>query len=190
MSERIVTPTFRVAYPAVFSARENLSGILKYSLVMLFKKEGDGIDPIKALIEEAIQDKYGLRTQKSTNIPNDLDSPIRDGDEKDYAGYAGHWAITASNYENYKPEVIDALGKKITTSEEFYAGCYAKATIKAFFYDRVGKGISISLHNIMKVNDGEPLIRTSIYTDFGIEETKESSTDSTEEKPDTLYDLG
>ena len=51
----------------------------------------------------------------------------------------------------------DIISDERGAPEGFYAGCYARAAITAFGYDRKGnKGVSFSLMHIQKVKDGEP----------------------------------
>lgn len=51
---------------------------------------------------------------------------------------------------------------------EVYSGCYMRATLTAYAYDKGGgKGVSFGLQNLMKVKDGEPLSsRATAENDF------------------------
>jgi hypothetical protein len=54
---------------------------------------------------------------------------------------------------------VDAAVKPIgpDRKDEFYAGCFARATIRAFAYDKNGnKGVSFALQNVQKLKNGEP----------------------------------
>ncbi len=55
-----------------------------------------------------------------------------------------------------KPGLVDASLQAIIEPSEFYAGCYARATINAYAYDRNGnRGVAFGLRNIQKIKDGD-----------------------------------
>lgn len=56
----------------------------------------------------------------------------------------------------------------ITDPKDFYSGCYGRAAIKFFPYNRDGNsGIGCCLYNIQKLEDGEVLeTRISAEEDF------------------------
>lgn len=156
---RIVSPEFRVSFPHVFTPHENLSKKLMYSIVMLFDKDTD-LSALKKLADEAIAAKWGK------NIPKGIRSPFRNGDEKEYEGYAGTVFCSASSKD--KPGIVDDQVQPILNTNEFYPGCYARATLTAYAYDQLGnKGVSFGLQNIQKIRDGEPLNgRVAAQNDF------------------------
>jgi hypothetical protein len=52
---------------------------------------------------------------------------------------------------------VDAAVQPIMEEGEFYAGCYARATISPYAYDKAGnRGVAFGLRNIQKIADGEP----------------------------------
>ena len=58
--------------------------------------------------------------------------------------------------------------KLIEDREAFYPGCYARASVTAYAYDNVSKGVAFGLSNLMFVKDGERLdSRTDPTEDFG-----------------------
>lgn len=59
--------------------------------------------------------------------------------------------------KNIKPTVV---GHDITTPlgpEDFYAGCYARASVTPFAFKNIGEGIALGLNHIQKLKDGERL---------------------------------
>jgi len=151
MNKKVQTPRFRVAFANVFKPKENLQGDPKYGLVMLFDKDTD-ISELRELANEVAKEKW------SKGIPNDLRSPFRDGNGKaeKYAGFKDTIAVTANS--NFKPGLVDQDVEDIINQEDFYSGCYARATINAYAYDKLGnKGVSFSIENIQKLDDGEYL---------------------------------
>lgn len=163
-SEKIVTPRFRAAFVSVFRAKAQANGgEPKYSIAMLFPKaKGKGKDPVKTMLENLLKaavdatswdDKTKQRVL-SENIPK----RIKDGDLESYAGYEGNWAINASNAR--QPGVIDADKTELHTADEFYSGCYARATITAYTWEKgegYAAGVGFSLGNLQKLADGDRL---------------------------------
>jgi hypothetical protein len=54
--------------------------------------------------------------------------------------------------------VVDQRRNAISKEDNtFFSGCYARASLVAFAYDKMGnKGVSFALQNIQKTRDGEP----------------------------------
>jgi hypothetical protein len=151
------TPEFRVSFPHVFEKHSGFEGQEpKFSCVMLFPKNTD-LKELKRAAFNAATEKWGVKEK----WPKQLRMPFRDGDEKsDLAGYEDHIFVSATSKQ--KPQVIsnkkvDGAFPRIEKEDEtFYAGCYARATLIAFAYDKMGnKGVSFSLQNIQKLRDGE-----------------------------------
>lgn len=149
--KKCLTPKFRVSFPAVFKAKAFKEQEPKYSVVMLFDKKAD-LKELKRAANNAIIEKFG---PDKTRWPAKLRSPFRDGNEKqDLQGYANTIFVTASSKQ--QPGVINQRKEDILSEQEFYAGCYARATLIAFYYDQSGnKGVSFSLQNLQKMADGE-----------------------------------
>lgn len=159
----INTPVFRVSYPNVFQAKKNdLNGKDEFSVVALFKK-GEDLSALKAAAQKAITDKWGPDKAK---WPTNLRSPFRLQEEraKDVDGKRilppGHeeGAVFLNLKSQQRPGVVDQNVQDILEHSQFYAGCYARASINAYAYDQKGnRGVSFGLGNIQKVRDGDPL---------------------------------
>lgn len=176
---RLITPEFRVSYPHVFKAHSPKEGDKpKFSVTMLFPKDSELMGQfIAGYDEESGQPKYKPRSLQSViknakivefgpkeNWPDDLESPVTDGDDPKHAdkeGYAGHWVIKASTSEDNRPSVIDENGKPITAENQskFYPGCWARAYVFATVYfwpDRkkpMKKGVTFILDHVQKLRD-------------------------------------
>lgn len=154
----VLTGTFRVSFPAVFAPKKanknDTDDKAKYSIQMLFKKTDD-LSAMKAAARAAATEKWG--PQDKWPKPKDgLQLPFRDGSEKDFDGY-GPDIIFVSASSKQKPGLVDENVQPIITADEFYGGCYARATVNAFAWEYMGKaGVSFGLRNIQKVKDGEP----------------------------------
>jgi hypothetical protein len=168
---RLTTPYFRVSFPSVFTARAVVEGQdKKFSIAMLFPKvftpewcaqfkttpeeQTRLLNAMKQAVNEAAKAKFGPEPAK---WPKGLLSPWHDGakETKDYDGYDQN-TIWCSASSKIKPGLVDAKMNPIIEPNEFYGGCYARATVTVFDYDNVKKGVSFGLRNIQKVKDGEP----------------------------------
>ncbi len=173
---QVLTPKFRVSFPAVFEPKlppgKTDPKDAKYSITMLFKVEGtDAVDitPLKNAVRDVMVAKFG---EDKTKWPKGFKLPFRSGEEeakKDADGYGkGIIFCSASAKREFKPGLVDQNKKPITSPSEFYGGCYARATLSVYWYDKgVNKGIAFGLRNIQKWHDGEPFSgRTKPENDF------------------------
>lgn len=172
---KVTTPKFRVSYPNVFKAKENpLSKKLEYSVVALFPKGAD-LSALKKAAQEVIETKWGKDKAK---WPKGLRSPFRDQTEKAKIDeVTGKTVLPAGHEEGgifitlkspTKPGLVDENVQDIIEETQFYAGCWARASVNAYAYDNMGnRGVSFGLNNIQKVGDGDPLGgRTRPQDDF------------------------
>lgn len=167
--------------PAPCGQSENAP--LKYSVTLLLPKTNTAM---KAKIDKSIADaeEVGAKEKWAGKIPKVYKNPtIKDGDEpNDETGEIdpvtkGHWIIKARS--NSKPGLVDRDLNPIMNREEFYSGCYGRASITFFPYFQEGtKGISAGLNNLQKLRDGERLAGgASAEEDFGGENAIESDDD-------------
>lgn len=150
--KKCMTPKFRAAFANVFEPKAFEQQEPKFSIVMLFPKNQDLTSLKKAAFNAAVE-KFGPKEK----WPKNMRLPFRDGNEKtDLDGYADHIFVSASTKQ--RPGVVDQKLAPITKEDQtFYSGCFARATLIAFAYDKVGnKGVSFSLQNVQKLEDGEP----------------------------------
>lgn len=156
-SEKVMTPEFRVSFPYVFAPskdREDPTKPGKYSVTMLFSKEAD-LKPLQQAVFDVMVQEFGPDKAKWPKIR----MPFRDQADKaeKFKGYEpGSVYITATSKD--RPGLVDQSVTKMINPEDFYAGCYARATVNAFYYKKRGnEGVAFGLGNIQKTKDGEPL---------------------------------
>ena len=126
MADILMTPEFRVSFPAVFKPKRQKGDATsepKYGLTMLFPKGAD-LSKLKAAAQEAVKEKWGDKP------PKNLRSPFRDQGEKEYEGYE-EGAVFVSASSKQKPGLVDRQRQDIIDETEFYPGCYARATLRA-----------------------------------------------------------
>jgi len=178
--ESIVTPEFRVSYPALFSPQlplgetDEKKGV--YTITMLFQP-GTDITPLKTLARKACITKWGPDQNKWPAFKHPLFRSGGEADKKDKPGYGlGVVFCAAKAYafdrktgqKRNPPGVIGPTKQIIISPEEVYGGCYGYAKINAYTYDNAfGKGVSFGLISFMKSRDGEAFGRKNDpTTDF------------------------
>jgi len=155
---RIVTNKLRFAFPKVFvpEASEE-GGEPKYSVALLIPKtDKENIAKINKAIEDC---KASNAAYFGGSVPKVLKGGLRDGDtERDtdrYPEYAGNLFINASSFQ--KPSVVDVDVQPILDPNEFYSGCYGRASLTFYPYNGKANGIACGLGNLQKMEDGEKL---------------------------------
>lgn len=186
--QRLLTPTFRVSFPDVFQKRVfqgqgEESG--RYACAALFSgfevKDGRTIIKVPGVWPEKDQVKWKALIAECNRVSieafkkpmSELDRavyklPFHRGEEKDYTGYGPGIVFVTMSAKNIKPSVV---GQDMITPlgpEDFYAGCYARASVTPFAFNNIGKGVALGLNHIQKLKDGERLDSfRSAEDDFG-----------------------
>ncbi|HGJ5854280.1 DUF2815 family protein [Arsenophonus nasoniae] len=149
----------RLAFPELFEPTQvSGQGAFKYRANFLIaKNRTDLIEEINTGIKAVIKEKWGAKeVEKIYNSICHSNNRFcfRDGDNKEYDGYAGNMYITASNKD--RPLVIDVNRTPLTAQDgRPYSGCYVNATIEFYAYDNNGKGVSASLRGVQFFRDGD-----------------------------------
>lgn len=168
----LVTGKVRFSYVQVFEPRAINGGDEKYSVTLLIpKSDVDTYQRITAEINKCLQEN--VATTFKGVMPANPSLPLYDGDGLRQSGEPfgpeckGHWVISAKT--NTAPEVVDIKCNPIISKNEFYSGCYGRASIRFYAYNQNGnKGIGCGLGNVQKLEDGQPLDgRTTAAEDFG-----------------------
>jgi hypothetical protein len=146
-SNIVMSPVFRVAFPKVFTADKDG----KFKMCCIFPA-GTDLTALNALVQPAAIKKFG------GELPKGIRGPWRKGEDKagDYEGFeAGMTYINVSS--KFQPRIVDANVQPIINPKDFYAGCWARATLNAFGYAAEGnKGVSFGMSDIQKVRDDKP----------------------------------
>lgn len=169
-STKVITGKVRFCYAHVFEpVSMNDGDNPKYNISILIpKSDTKTIDKIKKAIEAAKQAGKAKIADKNGKIPSTIKTPLRDGDEErsDDPAYANCYFVNASSTR--KPSIVDANLDQIIDKEEFYSGCYGRASINFYAFNVQSKGIAAGLNNLQKLEDGERLEGgSSAEEDFG-----------------------
>ena len=156
-STKVITGKVRFSYAHVHEPKAIQEGQKeKYSVSILVPKTDKvTIDKINKAVEAAKQEGKGKWNGK---IPAVLKLPLRDGDAErpDDEAYEGCMFLNANSVN--KPGIVDADREEIMSNEEFYSGCYGRASINFYAYNQSGnKGIAVGLNNLQKLEDGDRL---------------------------------
>lgn len=167
---KVITGKVRFSYVHVFepAAVSEGSDDKKYSISIIISKDDKAtLKKINDAIEAA--KKLGIETKWGGKAPKNLKLPLRDGDmERDEECYENSFFLSAKT--DRKPGIVDANLDEIISRDEFYSGCYGRASVNFFPFDVNGsKGIAVGLQNLQKLEDGERLGGSSATAaeDFG-----------------------
>jgi hypothetical protein len=159
----ILTPEGRVSYPALFEAKAgpDPNGRPKYGCVLIFPKSAD-LTALTKAAGEALELRWGKKA-KDMLRRGELRWPIRDGAAKDAAGY-GVNTVFINMASTQQPGVVDGYAgpdgrpRVITDPKTIYPGCFARAAVGVYTYDRQGnRGVAFGLNALQFLRDGERL---------------------------------
>lgn len=171
-STKVVTGKVRFCYVSVFEPTAmNEGDTPKYSICILISKNDKAtLDKINKAIAAAKEAGKAKLANKNGQLPADaaLKLPLRDGDAEraDDPAFENCYFINANS--NRKPSIVDCDLNPIMEKEEFYSGCYGRASINFYAFNVSSKGIAAGLNNLQKLEDGEMLAGGSTAEeDFG-----------------------
>ena len=169
-SIKVVTGKVRFCYVNVFEPTAvNEGDTPKYNICILIPKDDvKTLDKINKAIEAAKQAGKAKLADKNGKIPSNIKLPLRDGDDErsDDPAFEGMYFINAKSQR--KPSIVDKDLNPIMEKEEFYSGCYGRASINFYAFNVSSKGIAAGLNNLQKLEDGEMLAGGSTADeDFG-----------------------
>lgn len=174
MSTKVITGKVRFSYVQVFNAVAIEEGQTpKYSVsIIIDKKDKATLNKVQKAIELAKEEGKHKIANKSGRVPTNIKTPLRDGDidREDNPEYANSFFINASSVR--KPQIVDDQLNPIMDMDEFYSGCYGRASLNFYAFNVNGNvGIAAGLNNLQKLEDGERLDgSTSAEADFADDE--------------------
>jgi len=194
---RLLTPAFRVSCPDVFVKRVVQVEVKDsgcYICTALFSgfEVQDGCTIVKAPASwpEKDQAKWNAIVAQCNKVAIDaLKKPLKDldreiyslpfhrGEEMEDDGYGPGVAYFTMSAKNRRPQIVARDGTTPIVqggADEFYAGCYARASVTPFAFNNKGKGIALGLNNLQKLGEGQRLDAfPSAEDDFGADSATE-----------------
>lgn len=179
-STKVITGKVRFCYVNVFEPTAmNESDTPKYNICILIPKDdAKTLEKINKAIEAAKQAGKAKLADKNGRIPANLKLPLRDGDDErgDDPAFEGMYFINANSMR--QPSIVDRSLNPIMSRDEFYSGCYGRASISFYAFNVSSKGIAAGLNNLQKLEDGEMLAGGSTAEeDFGGENAIQDDND-------------
>ena len=167
---KVVTGKVRFCYANVFEPTAlNDGDTPKYNICILIpKSDTRTLEAVRKAIEAAKVAGKSKLADKNGKIPSTIKIPLRDGDEErsDDPAFEGMMFINANSVR--KPSIVDKNLNPIMSQDEFYSGCYGRASITFYAFNVQAKGIAAGLQNLQKLEDGEMLAGGSTpEEDFG-----------------------
>ncbi len=169
-STKVVTGKVRFCYANVFEPTSmNEGDTPKYNVCILIPKDDTKtLDKINKAIEAAKQAGKAKLADKNGKIPSNIKIPLRDGDDErgDDPAFENCYFINANSQR--KPSIVDKELNPIMNKDEFYSGCYGRASLNFYAFNVQSKGVAAGLNNLQKLEDGEMLAGgSSAEDDFG-----------------------
>ena len=149
----VVTKKARLLFPILFTPKKDKQGKEKFSCSLLFENPKDAADIVKAC-ETLGKEAFG-KWDDSLKKPYRVEK--RDHMLAKYPVLEGKLLVNA--YTQFAPSLMDKNKNPIMSKDDLYAGCYVHAAIKPFHWTNKenGKGVSLNLVSILKIEEGEKL---------------------------------
>lgn len=167
-STKVIIGKVRFSYAHVFEPTAMEEGqTKKYNVSIIIPKSNKKlVEKIKSAI--ALAWDQG-KSKMGGKVPAIYKNPLRDGDEErpDDETYENSFFINANSTK--KPGIVDAELNEIMSQDEFYSGCYGRASVNFYAFNAAGnKGVAAGLQNLQKLEDGDRLSGgSSAAEDFG-----------------------
>lgn len=149
---KIKLQNVRLSFPSLFRKAVFSGEETKFEGTFLLNKEEhtQKIAEIEIAIDSLIADKLKGAKLKADKIC------LKDGDDIEYDGYAGHMSIKASNAK--RPMVLDRDRTPLSEDDNRpYSGCYVNAVLELWAQDnQYGKRINANLLGVQFFKDGQP----------------------------------
>jgi hypothetical protein len=154
MSDKpLVTPVFRGSFVHLIEPKAPAPEAEPvYSMAIVLPKDDPDtkkfMSALKERVTEAAKDKLG-------KVPRKLKAPWKDGDEEERPEWEGCWVVNAKS--KVRPGTVDSSLNPIMEPDKLYSGAYFRASVSPWAWSHKvgGQGVSLNLHNVMFVKDGE-----------------------------------
>ena len=148
---KIKLENVRLSFPSLFRKAQFNGAETKYEATFLLHKQDHAkvIAQIETGIKALIRDNF-----KNAKLGSDK-LCLREGDEVEYDGYAGHMSFKASGKK--RPMVIAKDKSPLTEDDNvIYGGCYVNAIVELWAQNNdYGKRINATLLGVQFARDGE-----------------------------------
>lgn len=149
----------------------------KFSATYIFPPGHPAVALISQAIEQVAKEKWGAKSEATLKaIKAAGKTCLRDGDTKEYDGFAGNFFVSASSAKRQKLVDTDGVTPIVEADGKPYSGCYVNAFIDVWAMDnQFGKRVCASLGGIQFHSDGEPFGSGGGNEDFAAVEDSDES---------------
>ena len=139
----------KLAFPSIFAHAEYQGESRgQYEAQFLIAEDDAQLNQVKKAIAKVAKDEFGDAWQKAK-------LPISDGNEKTYDGFAGHWALKATNKNRFA--IIDRDRTPLVEADDKpRAGDVVNALVSIYaFSNKYGSFLKCQLMALQFVEEGE-----------------------------------
>jgi hypothetical protein len=156
----IITPWFRGAFMSIWEYEKPMKDDeepSKHSVTMLFDRDEVDLGIVKEAMGKLLKERFPKLAGKK--LPDDFKNPIRNGDDKDYEGFAGCDFVKATTKKTVA--VYDQATNRVAKpskgeNDPIYSGAYYIACISPWAFDKAGaRGMGFNLISLQKICDGD-----------------------------------
>lgn len=132
MNKEIIITNVRLSFPDLETPKSVSGGKPRYGCVLLIDEKDKQVAKIDAILKEIAKEEFGGK------LPVGNDICFRDGNDKEYDGYAGTRTLHAARAEKRgKPVVLgggsDGKARVSPGDSNYpYAGCYVNAKVNIY----------------------------------------------------------
>lgn len=144
---KIKLSNVRLSFPSLFQRAEFNGEVGKFEATFLIEKGSKNAEKIQAAVDAILKEnKAKLAADKIC---------LKDGDLKDYDGYAGNLELKGTS--NKRITVINRDKSPIVEDDDIvYAGCYVNCVVDLWFMDNnFGKRVLCNLLGVQFSKEGE-----------------------------------
>jgi hypothetical protein len=182
----IILTNVRLSFPDLFVAKQfqgNPNSPFQYKATFLIQPGSANDKIIREAINNAAKTKWADKAAAAmqTIMGQSQKFCYIDGNQKEYDGYQGMWALTsARNQDAGAPAVVDKNKTPLMGTEgKPYGGCYVNAKVTIWAQDNQwGKGMRCTLEAVQFAGDGDAFGGSGPASADGFEEVAEEATET------------
>lgn len=162
MGKRIELTMVRLAFADDIFTTGRMEGSTRdlYSATALFPPTHPAYKLVEDTAVAVTKEEWGADSDKIIQTAKTKDGGknwvLKDGNLKEYDGYAGNFYVNTNNEK--RPSILNRDGTPLTASDGVvYAGCYVDFIIEVYAYSHPvgGKGVSSSFKGLRFRKDGD-----------------------------------
>jgi hypothetical protein len=180
MSEKFTLKNCRLAFPALFEAKQvNGEGKPRFSAAFLMAADDPQVDAINDAIDRVATEKWAVKAKTILGALRGKDAvALHNGDLKaQYEGFEGNYYVSAGSLT--KIMIVDHNKDPLTEADgKPYGGCYVDASVEFWAQDNQwGKRINATLRWVQFRRDGDAFAGGAPASEDEIEDLSDATDD-------------